>query len=294
MLARIGLAVTAVLLVLALAELAMRVLGVGQVMTYDRDPRFGYAMRPSQIISTYGDPIEINALGLRGPPVLDPKPAGVARVLFLGDSITYGGGRVYEGDLFCRIVEARAREDGFRIEAVNVSAPGWGPQNWTAWLEANGLLGADAVVMVLPAVDRARPFGVLETYGMVDEKPLLRLSTLWLKLRAEQLPGVPLTDEALAGNVAALERLKSLVGSRPLLAVFVSSEGTDPRPDRWAPFETLFPDALDLRGHFSAADYYDSEHFTAAGHRAIADGIYTRLRPTLAELSVGGRLRGGS
>ena len=129
---------------------------------------------------------------------------------------------------------------------------------------------------------------------MVDEKPLLRLSTLWLKLRAGWLPGVPLTDEALAANVAALERLKALVGDTPLLAVFVSSEGADPRPDRWQPFERLFPDALDLRGRFGAADYYDSEHFTSAGHRVIASGIYERLRPTLAELSIGGGLRGGS
>lgn len=294
MLARLGLAAAALLLVLALAELGMRVLGVGQVMTYDRDTRFGYAMHPSQVISTYGDPIEINALGLRGPPVLDPKPPGIVRVLFLGDSITYGGGRVYEGDLFCRLVEARAREDGFRVEAVNVSAPGWGPQNWTAWVEAHGLLDADAIVMVIPAVDRARPFGVLEAYGMVDEKPVLRLSTLWLKAKSVRLQSVPLTDEALELNIAALTRLKTLAGARPLLAVFVPSQGEDPRADRWLPFQTLFPDALDLRGRFGERDYFDTEHFTAAGHRVIAEGIYERLRVTLAELAVLGDPRGGS
>lgn len=294
MLARLGLAAAAVLLVLALAELAMRVLGIGQVMTYDRDTRYGYVMHPLQVIATYRDPIEINALGLRGPPLLEPKPPGIVRVLFLGDSITYGGGRVYEGDLFCRVLEAMAREDGLRVEAVNVSAPGWGPQNWTAWVDANGLLEADAVVMVLPAVDRARPFGNLDAYAMIDEKPALRLSTLWLKLKSLRLQSVPLTDEALALNVKALEHLKTLVGNRPLLTVFVPSEGEDPRPDRWQPFEQIFPDALDLRGHFSASDFFDTEHFSAAGHRVIASGIYERLRPTLAELSVRGGTRSGS
>jgi hypothetical protein len=68
LLARLSLAVVAVVLVLCLAELGMRILGVGGVMTYAPDPRFGYLMRPSQVVSTYGDPIEINALGLRGPP----------------------------------------------------------------------------------------------------------------------------------------------------------------------------------------------------------------------------------
>jgi hypothetical protein len=294
LLARLGLAAAALLLVLALAELGMRVLGVGQVMTYDRDTRFGYVMRPSQVISTYGDPIEINALGLRGPPVLEPKPPGIVRVLFLGDSITYGGGRVYEGDLFCRRVEARAREDGFRVEAVNVSAPGWGPQNWTAWVEAHGVLDADVIVMVIPAVDRARPFGELDAYGMVDAKPILRLSTLWLKAKAVRLQSVPLTDEALELNIAALTRLKTFVGARPLLAVFVPSQGEDPRADRWLPFQALFPEALDLRGRFGAQDYFDADHFSAAGHRVIAEGIYERLRVTLAELAVLGDARGGS
>jgi len=89
---------------------------LAQVMTYERDPRYGYLMRPRQMVSTYGDPIEINALGLRGPPLLEPKPEGVVRVLFLGDSITYGGGRIHEGELFCRRIENAARDDGFRLE----------------------------------------------------------------------------------------------------------------------------------------------------------------------------------
>ena len=285
MLPRVGLAIAAVFVALSLAELGMRVVGVGQVMTYAPDPRFGYIMRPSQVISTYGDSIEINALGLRGPPILDPKPRGVVRILFLGDSITYGGGRTYEGSLFCRILERLAREDGFRVEAVNVSAPGWGPQNWTAWVEVNGLLKADMIVVVIPAIDRARPFATLAENAMEEEQPMLRLTTLWLKWREVVTRGVPLTDEAMHENVGALERLKGLVGARPLLAVFLSSMGPDQRPDRWTPYELLFPKALDLRAGFGNDDYLDAIHFSSSGHRIIGTEIYARLRPTLGELS---------
>lgn len=286
MLARLGLVAAAGIVVLALwAELTLRVLGVGEVMTFAPDPRFGYIMRPSQVVSTYGDPIEINALGLRGPPVVEPKSGDVVRVLFLGDSITYGGGRILERDLFCRRLEALARADGLRLEVVNVSAASWGPQNWSAWVEANGFLSADAVVVVIPAIDRARPFATLATARMQETAPLLRLSSLWLKWRELRTPGVPLTDEALAANVRALDRLKSSAGNRPLVAVFVPSQGEDKRPDRWLAYDALFPDALDLRSALGPDDFIDTVHFSTGGHELIGNALYARLRPVLAALS---------
>jgi lysophospholipase L1-like esterase len=208
----------------------------------------------------------------------------------LGDSITYGGGRVPEAALFCRRLEALARADGLEVEAVNASAPGWSPQNWTAWVEANGLLDADAVVVVIPAIDRARPFATLSANAMEQDAPLLRLSSLWLKWRETRTPGPALTDEAMAENVRALERLKARIGDRPLLAVFVPSQGTDGRPDRWLPYQALHPDALDLRESFGPADFVDPVHFSAAGHEVIGRAVWARLRPAL---SAAGALRRG-
>jgi lysophospholipase L1-like esterase len=286
LLARLGIALAALLLVLAFAELALRVVGVGQVMTYERDPRYGYLMRPRQMVSTYGDPIEINALGLRGPPLLEPKPDGVVRVLFLGDSITYGGGRIHEGELFCRRIENAARDDGFRLEAVNVSAPGWSPQNWTAWVEAHGRLDADLAVVVLPETDRARPFATLETARLVERAPALRLGTIWLRLRARFARDEPKTEDPLPRNIEALRRLPRALDGVPLVAVFLPSREPDTHPERWPPFEALFPDALDLRGKLAREHFFDDVHLSSAGHGAVAEELYARLRPTLAQLAV--------
>jgi len=282
---KLALAAASVALVLGSAEIGMRVAGLGEVMTYRADSRFGYLMRPSQRVSTYGDVVEINSLGLRGPELASPKPPGVLRVLFLGDSITYGGGRIPEKDLFCRRIEALAANDGFRLESVNASAPGWSPQNWAAWVAANGIVGADLVIPVIPAIDRARPFATPAEYGIAERPPLLRLSTLWLKLQAIRLPGVPLTDEAMAGNARAISEMLARLGPIPSLAVFVPSRDADKRPDRWAPYEALFPDALDLRADFSPGDFLDDVHLSPSGHRKTADRIYARLRPRMASLS---------
>lgn len=273
---------------LGLAEIGMRLAGVGEVMTYRSDPRFGYLMQPSQRVSTYGDVVEINSLGLRGPELVEPKPRGALRVLFLGDSITYGGGRIREDELFCRRVESLAAKDGLRLESVNASAPGWSPQNWAAWVAATGILEADLVVPVIPAIDRARPFATPLVHGMAERPPLLRLSTLWLKLEAIRLPGVPLTDEAMAANVRAIADMQGRLGPTPLLAVFVPSRDPDQRPERWAPYQALFPDALDLRADLSPGDFLDDVHLSPSGHRKIADRIYGRLRPRLAALAARG------
>jgi hypothetical protein len=61
--------------------------------------------------------------------------------------------------------------------------------------------------------------------------------------------------------------------------------GPDQRPDRWTPYELLFPKALDLRAGFGNDDYLDAIHFSSSGHRIIGTEIYARLRPTLGELS---------
>jgi len=291
LLVRLGIVTVVVLGLLAVAELGMHILGFGEVMTYQRDPRFGYIMRPSQVVSTFGDPIETNPLGLRGAPLLEPKFPGVVRVLFLGGSTTYGGARVFEGDLFCRVVETLAREDGARVEAVNVSAPGWGPQNWTAWIGVNGLLDADAVVMVIAAGDRARALETLESQGLVEVAPALRIGSLALTLHAGRAP-VPSTDEALTLNQSALDHLKERIGTTPLFVVFVPASTQDPRPEFWQPFERLFPQALDLRRHFGPADFLDAEHLSPAGHRVVADVIYTRLQPLLAASSSGNATSG--
>ena len=285
LLARLALAAASVLLVLGSAELGMRLFNVGQVMTYQSDPRYGYIMRASQRISTYGEEIQINSLGLRGPELMDPKPPDVLRLVFTGDSITYGGGRIPERKLFCRLIEDYAAADGLRVEAVNLSAPGWSPRNWAAWLDAHGTLDADLILPVIPAIDLQRPFTTMDKVGIIDHQPLLRLGTLWLKVKMRRIPGLPLTDESLQANIQALRALRDRFSGTPFVAVFIESRpGDDVRPSYWGPYEELYPDAIDLRRSLSAAEFFDDVHFGVPGHAAIAEQIWAQLRPRLRAL----------
>lgn len=90
----IALSLSAALLV---AELAVRaILGAPLVerlplMMMRANPQRGWEMVPGLEHYTYQHPVHVNALGLRGPE-LGVKGADERRVLFLGDSLTYGQG----------------------------------------------------------------------------------------------------------------------------------------------------------------------------------------------------------
>jgi lysophospholipase L1-like esterase len=82
---------------LALLEIAVRIRHGAPVrerqplMRVRANPYRGWEMVPGEHHYTYEHEVRVNALGLRGPEVGD-KRAGETRVLFLGDSLTYGQG----------------------------------------------------------------------------------------------------------------------------------------------------------------------------------------------------------
>jgi hypothetical protein len=81
---------------LLVAEIAVRVLAGSPlaerlpVMMVRANPRRGWEMVPGEHY-TYQHRVQVNSLGLRGPELAAKRP-GERRILFLGDSLTYGQG----------------------------------------------------------------------------------------------------------------------------------------------------------------------------------------------------------
>jgi hypothetical protein len=108
----------------------------------DRDER-GWLRLEANATSHYlGHEVRISAQRLRNREVVVPKPAGVYRVLVVGDSVPFGWG-VGEGESFPRLLEAALqqspRRDGKTWEVVNGGSPGWGLVEQFTWLETNGV-----------------------------------------------------------------------------------------------------------------------------------------------------------
>lgn len=112
-------------------------------------PGIAYTLRPRQRLSAWDDTFTANALGYRtGPP---GKPAGTFRVVFVGDSWTFGMG-IREEEAFPRQFQALAKElgasPGRPVEAWTLALPGYNTLNEIAALEYfYPRLAPDAVVL---------------------------------------------------------------------------------------------------------------------------------------------------
>jgi len=116
-----------------LGELGLRLVGLGDPVLYDNRAGYGYRPLPSQWRRRlWGAHVRINALGFRGPEVAPERPPAALRVLFLGDSVTYGGSYVDDSELFSAVAArtlARRRDRDEVVEPLNAGVNAWGPQN---------------------------------------------------------------------------------------------------------------------------------------------------------------------
>jgi lysophospholipase L1-like esterase len=135
--AELGLLALGVLAALVAGEAAARVLRAGARSG-------GYA--PVRTDTRERRPI--NSRGYRDLERAIPKPAGVRRVVCLGDSFTWGVGVLFDDAWPQRVERLLSREGGGRWEAVNLGEPGLNTVQEASKLEAEGIAyGPDAVVL---------------------------------------------------------------------------------------------------------------------------------------------------
>lgn len=154
LLRRAGLAAAGILVALLLAEGILWAWDppisrprIGSYAVYSRE--FGWLNRPNtqgwQVDVGYH--IRINRYGHRGGEHPEKKPAGVFRILGLGDSFTFGWG-VAEEHTFLQVLERKLREAGHRVQVLNAAVPAWHSSQALHYLAREGpRFEPDLVVM---------------------------------------------------------------------------------------------------------------------------------------------------
>src|SRR4051794_7938600 len=150
---------SSLLVSLALAEIAVRLVPPQPVMTisgplYVADPPRRYRLRPG-FVGTVGNRVEftnrvaIDRLGLRGGEIVDRgrRDPGTLRILALGDSFTFGVG-AEAGESYPARLQEMLRARGLRAEVLNAGAPGYGVPDEAAWFARWGRPLAPDVVLV--------------------------------------------------------------------------------------------------------------------------------------------------
>ena len=130
--------VPAILLLVVLLELMNRTWYMG---LYRPDPRFIVTLRANGLY-------HVNRAGFRGPDLSPQKPVGMRRILFLGDSSTFGLGVRWDETFAERAASCLAAREGVPVEAINAGVPGYNLRNMVDRWEELERYGPDATVVM--------------------------------------------------------------------------------------------------------------------------------------------------
>ncbi|MDX9752319.1 MAG: SGNH/GDSL hydrolase family protein [bacterium] len=120
------------LLYLELASPSTRAMNKTSIFIPDAER--GWKYKPGMSGEWGGVPVRINSQGYRGPVIPYAKPAGQVRILFLGDSITFGYRIERDQDTIPAQVEANLQNHtGRPITAINAGVGGYSP--WQEWIQ---------------------------------------------------------------------------------------------------------------------------------------------------------------
>ncbi len=114
---------------------------------YLYDVTLGWRNIPGWKATTRGRPLTINTKGLRDRDYPSEKPAGVKRILVLGDSYTWGYG-VADTEVFTEVLEERLASGLTRWEVINAGVSGWGTDQQYLFFKQEGIQYDPDVVVV--------------------------------------------------------------------------------------------------------------------------------------------------
>jgi hypothetical protein len=191
---RLGVAaglVVSIVVAVTLAEVALRVmlrraLGDQPHRYMTSDPVLHHRARPEVSATIAGTEFSTNSLGLRDREYTTPKPAGVFRILMLGDSFTEGGGLTLEQTVAKRVERALNAGGCGAYEVVNAGVASYSP-----------ILEYLLVQRLAPVL---QPDLVVVNFDMTDvHDDVIRTATATLDARGLPLavPGDPIRETAM-------------------------------------------------------------------------------------------------
>ena len=156
-------------LALLLGEGILRRVGLGhphfsspELYRASEDPRVLFEMQPDFDGSSEGTLVRTNARGLRERDLPTVPAPDTTRVLFLGDSVTFGSG-VHAEEAFPRLLETELASAAGRVETLNAGVVGYNTLQELGRLEGVGLAyRPDVVVLTFVVNDMLDSFSIFD------------------------------------------------------------------------------------------------------------------------------------
>lgn len=269
------------------------------------DEQLGWRNIPNWNAETGGRPLAINSKGLRDREYPYEKPAGVKRILVLGDSYTWGYG-VGNNERFTDFLAASLARDDIPCEVINTGVSGYGTDQEYLWFRSEGVkYQPDLVILAFYALND--PVNNISSIQYSLGKPVF-LDTNLTKLqppvyRPESLSKTHDELDDLDMSVALIKAVADKcdeIGSRFLLMKFgfhgEKERSTDLAFDRdlAAAVAQQMPNAhlLDLDrecrqrelSFFKMVEGNIDGHWNAWGHKKVAEILREFIIPRRKEL----------
>lgn len=301
---RLG-AITRILLGLAIAvaviEGSLRFgLGLGNPILIQPDSACDYILKPDQDVVRFFVRTHINRHGMRSDEFTDAPKPGTLRLMFVGDSITYGTTRVEQKEIFTEVLHRELPAIVHRpVDVLNASAGAWAPDNELSYIRSRGTFHSDIVLLVLNDGDLTQPRSTIAMVGddLPQQRPASAISELYsryIRPRMFHLIGksdagdsvVANADEVTRQNISDIQRIDELVTSQRarLIIIFIPIRKDIPQESKSA---VAILQAWSIAHHVTMLDLTDIEsaysfkeitldngiHLNAKGHLAVARAI---------------------
>jgi hypothetical protein len=287
----------AVVFSIAVLEIAARWMGLGHPLIYESNLAYGYRLKPDQsAVRLRGAQVSVNHEGLRA--TADWNGSAKRRVLFVGDSITFGGTYISDQETFAHLACQQIAE----ASCGNAGTNAYGVDNMVRRLtvEIDRLKPTDLVVTLYYG-DALRGMAQIKSQAAFTKPPpgpllglmevlAYGLDTVRAAIRFEPnyAGDMPLNAESSAEATRAMGELFAALKTardQGINVLMVYSETREQILHGQSGVGALVFDLmqrsglplLDTKTVMNADVFYDDVHLEVAGHRLYAKAIAERM-----------------
>ena len=300
-----------VVALVAITELVLRFgLGLGNPVLITRDAACEYILKPDQRVYRFFSNTRTNHYGMRSEEVPLSRDRGRLRVLFVGDSLTYGTSQVDQSQIFTEILHRGLPSVVHKpVDVLNASAGAWAPDNEVSYIRSRGIFQSDLVVFVLNDGDVTQPRATMSDVGdgLSSRRPATAIGELWTRyLKARLLHVVSKSDagtsiatnadQVTQANLRDLDEANALITAQGGRMVIVFLPFRLDLPNKSAAAQSTLRDwsaahhvpMLDLTStelpySIDDLDLDNGYHFNTRGNAIVADGILKLWRQTVGQ-----------
>jgi lysophospholipase L1-like esterase len=293
--------------------LLMKITGLGKPIIYKYSPIYGYEHNPNQIINRKNNILKINESGMRSNHDWKDNIANY-KILFIGDSVTYGGSIISNSDTFsektCKKFETTNKK---KYICGNLAVNGYGIESITRRIKYKKINDEDIIVIVLIANDiergivhlGAQPYWdneINNLYPALTELSMFYIDKFRIKLRYKNINSEldtyskkndPDKEILLQYYNDIINELKlTLINNNKKFIIFYSPEKEEfAKKNKYLEIKKIveknFPGYIDLSKYTESIQdkiYYDNIHLNKLGHEIYTDIIYKILGDYLKKI----------